>query len=224
MVTGCSRFAVRDAAERFGLDACKAVVIFNGTDPPRLATRNEEFPFERFVLAVGRVVRRKGFDLLLRAWASACARWPDTGLVIGGIGPELGALGALAEELGIRHRVHFAGLMSRDQVAAAMEQADVVVMPSRVEAFGLVALEAWRAGTPVIVSACGGAPEFVEHDVTGLVVDPNDTRKLAAAINRLLERGDLREELSAEAGRRLADFEWSRVAERYERAYASIAT
>lgn len=221
-VTGCSDFTLQDARQRFGLPATKGQVVFNGVDLAEGRSEPVDLPFSRFVLAMGRVVEKKGFDLLLRAWAAVAADLPAVGMVIGGDGAALPALRALAQELGIADRVHFPGRLGRGQVAWATQRADVFVMPSRVEPFGIVALEAWRAGTAVLVSSRGGAPEFVEDGVTGLVADPFDPVALGSALQRLLTDDALRARL-AEAGRaRVADFDWRRIAQEYLEVYGVV--
>ena len=109
-------------------------------------------------------------------------------LVIGGAGPALERLEAQAEESGIGDRVHFVGRLTREQVAAAMAGAAVFVMPSRLEPFGIVVLEGWRAGTAVVATDRGGAPEFVRDGVDGLLVDPFDTAAVAGVLGRVLVR------------------------------------
>jgi glycogen synthase len=218
-VTGCSQFTLEDAVRRFGLDRDKARVVFNGVDLDEVAPSNARPPFERFVFALGRVVRRKGFDLLVEAWAQIAERHQGVGLVLGGTGPELPRLRSMVEERRLTDRVHLAGPMSRADVAATMRQAEVFAMPSRVEAFGIVVLEAWRAGTPAIVTANGGTAEFVEDGITGLVVDPNDTEALAGAVERLLANARLRARIAAAAEERLGAFEWSSIRQQYEQVY-----
>ena len=146
-VTGCSQFALDDAIDRFGLPRPKAEVIHNGIDSAECPARSTSVPFDRYVLALGRVVRKKGFDLLLEAYALIAETHADVGLVIGGGGPEVEALRAQARGLGIGSRVHLTGPLARAAVAGAMGGAEAVVVPSRLEPFGIVALEAWRAGT-----------------------------------------------------------------------------
>ena len=101
-----------------------------------------------------------------------------------------------------------------------MAGAQVFVMPSRVEPFGIVALEGWRAGTPVIVTARGGAPEFVEDGVSGLVADPEDTTALAAALDRVLSDPVLRERLARSGRERVGQFAWSTIRAQYEEVYS----
>lgn len=231
-VTGCSRVVVDDLARRFpAWDSRSATTVPNGVDlseegvpagqkgePEAVATDGTPV-----VLAVGRLQRVKGFDLLVRAFAAAAG----AGLVpegarlrIGGDGPEEDALRALATELGVADRLDLPGRLDRRQVAEEMARATVVVVPSRAESFGITVLEAWRAGAPVVATTRGGPPEFVTEGETGLLVDPTDTDALAAALGRLLGDPTLRERLGR-AGQALVqdEYTWERVADRYEALY-----
>jgi glycogen(starch) synthase len=222
-VTGCSEFVLDDARARFGLGAGDGTVVPNGADS---ATEEAQLPFavpfERFVLGLGRVVEKKGFDLLLRAFAPVAAGDPTVGLVIGGDGAARPGLRQLASELGLAERVVFPGTLSRGQVAWAMANATVFVLPSRVEPFGIVVLEAMGVGRAVVVSSRGGAPEIVRDGVDGLVADPFDEVALAAAITRLLADERLRRNLGAAAAVRAADFSWDAIAERYREIYRTV--
>jgi glycosyltransferase involved in cell wall biosynthesis len=221
-VTGCSAFTVDDAVTRFGLDPAKSQVIFNGVDET-VDEEPVELRFRRYVFAVGRVVRKKGFDLLVDAFARVADRHPDVGLVIGGDGAERQELQARVRELGLYDRVVFPGLLTQAEVASLMRQAEVFVLPSRVEPFGIVALEAWRAGTATIVSSRGGAGEFVEDGVSGLVCDPLNADELSAAIGSLLDSPERRRALELGAKQRLPQFYWSTIADRYQDSYRRVA-
>ncbi|HZS30098.1 MAG TPA: glycosyltransferase family 4 protein [Gaiellaceae bacterium] len=219
-VTGCSQFVLADAESRFGLPMGRGQVIPNGVD---LDEGDEpepfELPFDRFVLGVGRIVEKKGFDLLVDAFATVADRHPDVGLVIGGDGPQRAALVERAAEMGLEERVAFPGLLSRAEVAWAMGAAELFVLPSRVEPFGIVVLEALRAGCPVLVSSRGGATEIVRSEPEGLVVDPADASAFAAALDRLLGDASLRLRLSESGPLRASDFAWPAIAERYRGLY-----
>lgn len=218
--TGCSRFALDHAQATVGRRRLDAEVVFNGTDTPGPpAAPVWEPPFGRYVAAIGRVVPNKGFDLLLDAFSRLRQPYEKLGLVIGGGGAALQDLARRAERLGIADRVAFTGPLSACQVAAVMEGALAVVMPSRVEPFGMVALEAWRSGCPVVVSSRGGAPEFVTDGLDGLVVDPYDAAALADALARLVDDEQLAARLSAAGRERLAGFTWQAVTDRYEDVY-----
>lgn len=220
-VTGCSAFTLRDA-ERFGLRPGKGEVIFNGVDVERRADlQPADLPFERFVFAVGRFVEKKGFDLLLEAYAAVAPRLPGLGLVIGGDGAARPGLTARVRELGLTERVVLPGRLGHGEVAWAMSRATAFVLPSRVEPFGIVVLEAMREGCPAIVSAHGGATEIVGES-GGVVVDPFDRDALAAAIVRLGTDEGLRSRLAEEGRRRVRAFDWPLIAGRYRDVYARV--
>jgi glycogen(starch) synthase len=108
-------------------------------------------------------------------------------LQVVGEGPRLGALMALAEELGVAERVRWRGWASREQLRSLMRAADVVVAPSRRESLGLVALEAAAVGTPVVATRAGGLPEHVVPGVTGELYDSGDVAGLLSALTTVFE-------------------------------------
>ena len=229
-VTACSRYTLDDAEARFGLapgrgrgDLQRRRGRRRSRPPPAGTHRpGATLPRGRYVLALGRVVEKKGFDLLIRAFARIAAGQPEVVLAIGGDGPALPALQSLVEELDIAERVCFLGRLSRDEVAVAMDHAEIFVMPSRLEPFGIVVLEAWRAGRAVIATSRGGAPEFVEDGSTGLLVDPFDTAALGAAMDRLLGEPGLGKALGRAGRARVAAFDWPTIAQRYQACYAAV--
>lgn len=227
-VTGCSAFTLRDA-ERFNLRHGKATVVFNGVSldetsaPAKAPIEGLSPPFSRYVLAMGRVVHKKGFDLLLKAFSLADIP-DDVGLVVGGDGPELPHLRRLAAELGLQERAYFPGRLERTGVAHLMSGAEVFVMPSRLEPFGIVVLEAWRAGTAVVATNRGGPPEFIEDGADGLLVDPLDPSALARAISRLVGDSQLRDELGKRGSQKVEAFDWPHIAGQYRGTYAAVTS
>ena len=241
-VTGCSAFTLADAERRFGLAPGRGVVVPNGVDLDEIHSGGEDEagdirstgsdgPEEPdhlraagrpYVLALGRVVPKKGFDLLLEAYAGMDESRRTADLVIGGTGSALEDLRARAEALGVRDSVHFVGRLTRGQVARSMAGADLFVMPSRLEPFGIVILEGWRAGVAVVATSRGGPPEFVRDGVDGVLVDPFDAASFTEALEGLLT-DDARRRAVAAAGRaRVAEFAWPVVVERYRALYASV--
>jgi glycosyltransferase involved in cell wall biosynthesis len=221
-VTACSEFVLHDARERFGLPSGAGATIYNGVDPSPADPTPLDIPFQRFVVAYGRVVEKKGFDLLIRAFAQIAEEHADLGLVIGGSGTALDALRALVIELNVAERVAFPGRLDRGQVAWVLQEADVFVLPSRVEPFGIVVLEAMAAHVPVLVSSRGGAPEIVRHEREGLVADPLDTNAFAQQLGRLVASSELRAELTAAAGARVSEFAWPAITDQYEALYRQL--
>ncbi|HTU65152.1 MAG TPA: glycosyltransferase family 4 protein [Steroidobacteraceae bacterium] len=156
-----------------------------------------ESPREPLLLAVGRLRKQKGFDLLLRAFARLDPPAPWR-LVIVGEGPEHAALQALRNSLRLGDRVEFRGV-ERD-IARWMARAGIVVAPSRFEGFPNVVLEAMAEGAPVISADClAGPSEMITDGVDGLLVPVEDVGALATAIGRLIRDADERARLGRAA-------------------------
>ncbi len=221
-VTGCSQFTIDDAVARFGLKPERGRVIFNAVpvrEERAAGDTHWPVPAGRYVFAIGRFVRKKGFDLLLRAYVELAERHPDVSLVIGGDGPDRSAAESLASELGIASRVTFAGRLDRPAVLAAMSSAEIFIMPSRVEPFGIVILEAWRSGTAVVATSRGGPREFIRDGLDGVLVDPFDTHALAFSIDRLLANRNERIAIADAGHQRVEEFTWSVITADYRAIY-----
>jgi glycogen(starch) synthase len=132
--------------------------------------------------AAGRMSPEKGFDVLLDAFRVVLERMPEAKLVLAGTGPGEQELRAQAERLGLVKYVEFLGWLPDQPLRIQMSEADIVIVPSRTETFGLVALEAAQLGKPVVASNTGGLPEIVDDGVTGLLVPPGEARTLTAAM------------------------------------------
>lgn len=143
--------------------------------------------------SVGRLVAIKGYDVLIRAFATLARQYPDVGLALIGAGCEEDALSALCRQLGIGEQVVFCGW--RDDARCLLGAFDVCVFPSREEGFGLAIAEAMAAGRPVIASQVGGVPEVVAQDA--LLVPPDDKHALAEALRRLHDDASLRDSMGA---------------------------
>ena len=225
-VTSCSTFAARDL-ERFGLPAARAEIVANGVQldepigelPAALATVGP------FILGIGRLVEVKGFDALIRAYALLVERGADRGvdLVIGGDGPERARLQHLAEALGVGARTWFPGALARPQVGAAMAAALALVVPSRVEAFGITVLEGWRAGIPVIATRNGGPAGLISDGENGLLIDPESEESIAAALERVIAEPGLAGSLGESGARSVLAYTWDAAASAYEDIYERIA-
>ncbi len=214
-VTAPSRYVLDDLRDRFGLG--EGVVVPNGATPPSpLPVRDEQ----DMLLAIGRLGRMKGFDLLLDAFALARFDRPMT-LVIAGDGDERSALEAQAARLGIADRVAFPGWWNASQKTENLARALALVVPSRSEAFGIAALEAWASGTPLVMTSRGGASEFVDHSRTGLLVDPTDSLALARSIEAVVGDRVLRRMLTEQGAEVVKRFTWEKVATAYLDSYAT---
>ena len=183
---------------------------------------------EHRIVSVGRLLPRKGFDVLVRALPMI----PRAELVIIGgpespnldFDPEACRLRDLAARLGVARRLHLYGSVDRADMPALLRSADVVVCSSSHEPSGAVALEAMACGVPVVASAVGAMVDTVVHDVTGRLVPPNDPDRLADAVNLLLRDSFLRQSFGASGrDRTKARYSWDRVAADTLRVYDTLA-
>ena len=166
------------------------------------------------VVCLSRLVPRKGQDMLIRALPSIRRRVDGAALVIVGGGPYREALRKLAEDRGVAAHVTFTGGVPSAELPAHYALADVFAMPCRtrgagmdVEGLGIVFLEASATGVPVIAGESGGAPEAVQHNKTGLVVDGRRVDKVAGAVTELLTDRDRAAAMGA-AGREWVTSQW----------------
>lgn len=214
-------------------------VIPCGTDVHRFgsifrrdARRQLGIPDDRkLVFYVGRFDPRKGIETLVRAAARSQLRGnPNFEVVIGGgsraghkDGDERDRLIALVRELGIESFVHFPGRIADALMPAYYAAADVCVVPSHYEPFGLVAIEAMACATPIVASAVGGLQYSVEDGETGQLVPEKDDAAFAAAIDRILLDPELRDRWGNAARQRvLTEFSWESVAQHLSQLYESL--
>jgi len=176
-------------------------------------------------VCVSRLVPRKGQDRLIQAWASVVARVPDARLLVVGGGPYAGRLRKLAAASPVAGQIVFTGEVPWAELPAHYAAGDVYAMPCRtrwlgldLEALGVVFLEAAATGLPVVAGRSGGAPETVEHGVTGLVVDGRRPEPVGHAVAELLADPE-RARAMGEAGRRRAEaeFSWEAVVAQLEK-------
>ena len=182
---------------------------------------------ENVILYVGRVEPLKGIDILVRAVPLLeCAG--DLRLLIVGGNPsgdaERGRLESMAEELGIRDAVTFTGPVPQDRLPFYYSAADVFVLPSHAESFGLAALEAMACGTPVVVSRVGGLKTFVENGKTGYLAPWRCPESFAQRLDMLLASPHLRRAMGGAAREKALGMSWSHVADRTLGYYDSLAS
>ena len=179
------------------------------------------------LLFVGRIQPLKGVDMAVRALASLSA--PDAHLVVvgGPSGPdgeaELDRVRRLAGALGVAGRVTFVAPQAHHHLARWYQAADVCLVPSRSESFGLVALEAAACGTPVVAAAVGGLRTLVDHANTGFLVEGRDPAAFAAYVDELLANPLLGAEMSVNAAVGARAYRWSMTAARLRRLYADLS-
>ncbi|MSQ31449.1 MAG: glycosyltransferase family 1 protein [Dehalococcoidia bacterium] len=172
-------------------------------------------PDARLLLAVGRIEPLKGLDILIRAVAQLNERQPAVLAIIGGddrAAADVAKLSALAEELGVAEAVHFLGSRPHEALPDYYRAADVVVVPSFYESFGLVAVEAMASGVPVVASRVGGLASTVADGRTGYLIAWRCPEPFAEKLEVLLRNEQLRRALGAGAAERMRAYSWDAVA------------
>jgi glycogen(starch) synthase len=232
LVLVCSTFMREQVVDIFGVDEEKVEVIANGIDPedlqpqdgPELERLRAEFasPDQKLVLLVGRLVYEKGFQVALEALPQVIERLPNTRFIVAGSGTHEAELKKQAAELGLMEHGNFVGWIGDDVLHSLYRIADVCVVPSIYEPFGLVALEAMASSCPCIVADTGGLREVVPHDEVGLRFRARDPESLAEMTIRVLEDAALCRRLTADAFKHLSRFDWGDVAERTAELYDGL--
>ncbi len=232
-VIACSTFMRHQIADVFGVEEQRIEVIPNGIDPedlqphddPGLDRLRAQFagPGESLVLLVGRLVYEKGFQVALEALPEIIARFPNARFVVAGSGTHEHELRRQADELGLMEHGTFVGWIGDDVLHSLYRIADVCVVPSIYEPFGLVALEAMASSCPCIVADTGGLREVVPHDEVGLRFRARDPASLAEMTIRVLADAKLCRRLTADAFEHLRRFDWADVAERTGALYAELS-
>ncbi|HZF78396.1 MAG TPA: glycosyltransferase family 1 protein [Rubrivivax sp.] len=186
---------------------------------------------EFIVLQLGRMVPRKGIDNVIEAMALLPPSMPVRLVVVGGSStdpdpaqtPEIARLQALAERLGVQHRVQFVGRREREQLRDWYVASDVFVTTPWYEPFGITPLEAMACGTPVIGSAVGGIQHTVADGVTGYHVPPRDPAALAEKLRMLQAAPSLAAAMGRAGVQRVSTlFTWQQVAQRLAAVYAAV--
>lgn len=237
-VITCSDFMRAEVQTALRAPPDKLDVIPNGVDTSRFDALDGEdltdfrarfaLPDESIVFTVGRVVHEKGAHLLVEAMPRVRFTHPRAKLVVAGTGPNLAYAQRRADELGVSENCLFTGFIPDADRDRLFKIAEVAAFPSLYEPFGIVALEAMAAKTPVLVSQVGGLAEVVQHDETGVTVYPDDVGSLTWGLNYSLDDPERARERAARAYALVRDrYNWGAIARQtradYERLIAERA-
>jgi glycogen synthase len=231
-VVTCSAYMREHVADIYGLDEERVTVIPNGIDPSDLVPVDDldalrlrfAQPDERLVLLVGRLVYEKGFQIALEALPGLIERLGNVRFLVAGSGTAEHELRDQARALGLDAHGTFLGWIGDDVLHSLYRIADLTVVPSIYEPFGLVALEAMASGCPCLVADTGGLREVVPSDETvGLRFRSRDPSSLGAMAERVLSDAALRDRLVAEAQEHVLTFDWADVARQAARLYREAA-
>ncbi|MGB9683509.1 MAG: glycosyltransferase family 4 protein [Candidatus Bathyarchaeales archaeon] len=230
-VVCCSNYMVSHARWAFGLPEDKLVMVPNGVEAKEYERSNIDLhqfrrhfalPEEKIVLFVGRLVYEKGIHILISAVPKILEK-VNAKFVVVGNGYMKETLSEHVKRIGLAHKVLFTGFVDDETLRNLQKCANVSVVPSLFEPFGIVALEAMAAKSPVVVSDTGGLSEIVEHDVTGVKVYPNNPDSLAWGVTRVLLDEDYADRLRENAYRMVLEkFNWEKISQQTKNIYEKV--
>ncbi len=221
VVIAVSGLTKRILVERYHVPANKIRVVYNGVAQEQVAEiPAAKRPDEKVVLYLGRITLQKGPEYFVDAAAAVLKKFERVRFIIAGWGDLAPRMIEKVAALGLGDRVFFAGFLAGDQVGRAYRMADVYVMPSVSEPFGLTALEAIQQGVPVIVSKTSGVAEVVNRGA--LKVDFWDVDELANKIAAVLEHRTLADELRRNGSREIRGLTWDAAAQQCLQVYEGI--
>lgn len=228
----CSNYMVSHVKWAFGLPEDKLSMVPNGVNTSVYEGIEKEdlkefrakfaLPEEKIVLFVGRLVYEKGIHVLINAVPKILEKVNAKFLIVGN-GYMKDQLLNIAKSMRLEHKILFLGFVDETTLVKLQKCADVSVVPSLFEPFGIVALEAMAAKSPVVVSDTGGLSEIVEHDLTGVKVYPNNPESLAWGITKVLQDENYSRYISENAYRKVRDkFDWNNIAEKTVQIYRAV--
>jgi glycosyltransferase involved in cell wall biosynthesis len=205
------------------LPGLRVDVILNGAAAPKALPIGARPCPGGQILTVSRLIKRKAVDTLIQAVARSRDRMLH--LDIAGEGPEGAALRHLAHSVGVADRVRFHGFVDRAQLASLYANADVFTLVSRAESCSMAMLEAMAAGLPIVATKVGGNVELIQHNVNGLLVEPENIDVLESALSALARDPQQRLRFGAH-NRSLIEqrYGWRSVAQQYEAVFNEIVT
>jgi glycogen(starch) synthase len=229
-VITCSHYMRGHVADVYDIDEKRITVIPNGIDPADLQPVGDldelraryAAPDERLVLLVGRLVYEKGFQIALDALPHVIRRAGRVRFLVAGSGTHETELRKQAVRLRLMRHGRFEGWIGDDVLHSLYRIADLCVVPSIYEPFGLVALEAMASGCACIVADTGGLREVVPNSDVGLRFRSRDPRALAVMMQRVLTDDELRDRLVAEASAHVLRFDWGDIAEQTAQVYSEL--
>ena len=190
-------------------------------DPGRVKKHYGIHPLAPVVLFTGRMTTQKGPDLLVNAIPAVLKNRWDAKFVFAGEGEMMGYLHDLTKKLGVDHATKFLGFVTYWELQQLFSACDIACIPSRNEPFGIVLLEAWSAGKPVVATEVGGLQENINNFENGIKVYMN-SESIAWGINYVFDTPGVIEKLSAGGKAKVKEFTWTRVADKILDAYNAV--
>jgi phosphatidyl-myo-inositol dimannoside synthase len=204
VVITVSNYTKNTIGQKYGIHD-NVVVINNGVDLEEFFPKSKISIFEnkygilgrRILLSLARLVPKKGIDKVIEAMPEITANIPDAVYLVGGDGPDRVRLERLAEQVGVKDKVVYAGYLANDELNDFMNLGEIFIMPNReingdTEGFGLVFLQASACGLPVVGGNAGGTDDAIQDGKSGFIINGNDKSQIVSQVIKLFKNDDLR--------------------------------
>ncbi len=231
LIVAQSSDTARRAVEHYGRDlSAKMRIVPLPFEPPvepvtqGRAELRRELGLDRsatYLVSVGRLVRRKAYDRLIRALELLPA---EVALLLVGDGPLRDELAVLARQRGLTDRVRMTGYVSERDKYRCLAAADLFVLSSHHEGFGIVLQEAMYVGLPIVATSCGGQTDTLEPDVNALLIESNEPQAIADAVRRLLASPEMLRSMARNNRRKVTEYAAPAIAERYLDLFRQVAS
>jgi glycogen synthase len=222
-VTGVCAHVIGQARRKHPSILHRSSVIYNAIPQPSVIPTPLSMDPPR-LLCVGRLSAEKGFDVAVSAFAAVSRQFPAARLRIVGDGPERPSLESLIRKFGLEAKVILSGWVAPREVLPVIDESSLVLIPSRSEAFGIVALQAAWMNRPVVAARAGGLQELIQELGAGLLVSADDPRDVFKAIRSLIENPDQAQQIAYTAREKAAQkFSWEEMIATYDGLYHKMA-
>ncbi len=225
----CSNFMMKEVVNHFHLPQEKVSIIPNAidtheyvvdVDKEAVRKRYGVMPHEKLVVFIGRLVPQKGVEYLIRAIPLIVRNHGETKFLIVGDGWSRSNLESMATATGYGNKIRFLGFIPDSERIELLKSADVLVIPSIYEPFGIVALEGMTAGVPVVASNVGGLSEIIEHDRTGMLAYSENPESFAWCVNKVLSDHGYADWIIENAKKKVnEEYSWESVARKVSEVY-----
>ncbi|ODS42892.1 MAG: glycosyl transferase family 1 [Candidatus Altiarchaeales archaeon IMC4] len=208
---------------QYQIPEAKISVVYNGVSPKnfegeidagRVKERYGIWPLDPVILFAGRLSYQKGPDLLVEAIPRVLVERPDARFIFAGSGDMNGHIIGRASWLGVADKIRVLGYVPDEELIELFKACDVVCVPSRNEPFGIIVLEAWSAGKPVVATDVGGPSELIWNFVTGIKAYPNNPESIAWGIKYAINSPEFVKRTGKNCKRAVKDFSWDKIADR----------
>jgi glycosyltransferase involved in cell wall biosynthesis len=202
----------------------KIITVGNGINIEEFDSSEKFFKKDySYIIGVGRFVKKKGFDILIKAFSIVQKKYPNLNLILIGDGTERANLEKLRDDMKMNNSIHFLGGKSHEETIKYIKGSEFFVLPSRKEPFGIVCLEAMAAKKAVVAMNVGGVSEYLKHTINGMLVENERSEDLANSIIYLIDNPELSKKFGLN-GRKLVEtnYTWDSISQKYIKVFSYL--